>query len=286
MKVGIIGIGLIGGSLAKSLKSVGFSSEIIGFDNNKKHATTAIDLTLIDRLATVDEICEQADLILITIPVNAAKELIPTLLDKISNKQILIDFGSTKVGICEAVKNHRNRAQFVASHPIAGTENTGPDAAIDLLFKEKVCIICENELSAEISLKVASDMFDALAMRVLFMDAKEHDRHIAYVSHLSHISSFVLGKTVLEIEKDEKNIFNMAGSGFASTVRLAKSSPQMWAPIFAQNSEYLSIALDTYIENLQEFRRFLDSNNQDEMLQLMEKTNEIRRVLKGIEKKK
>jgi prephenate dehydrogenase len=284
MKVGIIGIGLIGGSLAKSLKSSGFASEIIGFDNNETNLEAAVQLGLVDKLSSLDELCKESNLILVTIPVNATKTLIPELLDIINNDQIVMDFGSTKVGICEAVKHHKNRSVFVAAHPIAGTENTGPHAAIDDLFKEKVCIICEKELSNEKALNAANKMFDALEMRVLFMDAEEHDRHIAYVSHLSHISSFVLGKTVLEIEKDEKNIFNMAGSGFASTVRLAKSNPNMWAPIFAQNSNHLSTALGAYIENLQEFKNFLDSNDQSKMHDLMEKTNEIRRVLKGIEK--
>lgn len=284
MKVGIIGIGLIGGSLAKSIKSSGFADYILGFDANKNHLSTAKELKLIDQTASVNEICEQADLILVTIPVNATKELIPILLNKISKDRTIIDFGSTKVGICEAVKAHPNRSSFVASHPIAGTENTGPNAAIDHLFDEKVCIICEDNLSSAKSLNLANRLFSALKMRVLNMEAPEHDRHIAYVSHLSHISSFVLGKTVLEIEKDEKNIFNMAGSGFASTVRLAKSNPNMWAPIFAQNSDYLATALGTYIDNLQEFKAFLESGDQDKMFELMEKTNEIRRVLKGIEK--
>jgi len=284
MKVGIIGIGLIGGSLAKSLRTNEFTDEIIGFDASEKHMSRAIELRLIDRKVSLKTLCLEADLILVTVPVNATKVLIPTLLDSITEKQIVVDFGSTKVGICDAVKNHKNRKQFVAAHPIAGTENTGPTAAIDHLFDEKVCIICEKELSSDLALKSVNKMFSLLSMRVLFMDPEEHDRHIAYVSHLSHISSFVLGKTVLEIEKDEKNIFNMAGSGFASTVRLAKSNPNMWAPIFAQNSNHLSTALGTYIENLQEFKKFLDANDQTQMFDLMQKTNEIRRVLEGIEK--
>jgi prephenate dehydrogenase len=284
MKIGIIGIGLIGGSLSKSLKTRAFTDEIIGFDANKNHTSAAIELGLINRAVSLDTLCNEAELILVTIPVNATKELIPTLLDKVNKELVVVDFGSTKVGICDAVKNHKNRSHFVAAHPIAGTENTGPTAAIDHLFDDKVCIICEKELSSDFALKITDKTFCTLGMRVLFMDAEEHDRHIAYVSHLSHISSFVLGKTVLEIEKDEKNIFNMAGSGFASTVRLAKSNPNMWAPIFAQNSNHLSTALGTYIENLQEFKKFLDSNDQSKMFDLMEKTNEIRRVLEGIEK--
>jgi len=284
MKVGIIGTGLIGGSLAKTLRSSKFCSEIIGMDASTSHVQIALDSKLIDRPVTLEELCQEADLILVTIPVNATKELIPALLNQISGTQTVIDFGSTKAGICEAVDNHKNRSSFVAAHPIAGTENTGPTAAIDNLFSDKVCIVCEEERSSDTALKLAKKMFKNLQMRVLYMSAEEHDRHIAYVSHLSHISSFVLGKTVLEIEKDEKNIFNMAGSGFASTVRLAKSNPHMWAPIFAQNSAYLSKALGTYIENLQEFKNFLDSNDEKKMFDLMETTNDIRRVLKGIEK--
>lgn len=283
MKVGVIGIGLIGGSLVKSIKTSGFSEEVYGFDNNEQHQEIALKLELVNECLPLKDLIKKVDIILLTIPVNHAKTLLPTILDDISEEQVVIDFGSTKSGICLAAENHKNRKQFVAAHPIAGTENTGPNAAIPDLFTNKVTIICEKDKTGTKALLTAELLFKALKMKVLFMGAEEHDRHIAYVSHLSHVSSFVLGKTVLEIEKDEENIFNMAGSGFASTVRLAKSNPNMWSPIFEQNSEYLSKALDTYIENLKEFKSYLDDKNVNQMHDLMSKTNEIRRVLDGIE---
>lgn len=284
MKIGVIGIGLIGGSLAKSLKQTKLVKEVIGFDLNENHLQTALELSLVDRIVDQQELIRQADVILLTIPVNAAKNTLPQLLSAMNSNQVIIDFGSTKEGICQAVGEHPNRSLFVAAHPIAGTENTGPSAAINGLFNEKVSIICESEKSSAFALSCAQNIFNVLNMRVLFMTPEEHDRHIAYVSHLSHISSFVLGKTVLEIEKDEENIFNMAGSGFASTVRLAKSNPNMWAPIFNQNAEHLSVALGAYIKNLQEFQKYLENKDSNSMFDLMEKTNSIRRVLAGIEK--
>jgi len=196
---------------------------------------------------------------------------------------VVVDMGSTKNGICQLVKDHKNRNAFVASHPIAGTEHTGPSAAINGLFSGNVAIICNPEQSGEHALKRIEEMYRLLEMKVIHMDSVEHDEHIAYVSHLSHISSFALGNTVLEIEKDEKSIFNMAGSGFESTVRLAKSAPSMWAPIFEQNQENISTALETYIEKLKEFKELIDSKDVKALALLMSEANEVRRVLDGIE---
>lgn len=285
MVVGIIGTGLIGGSLGISLKNRGFCERILAYDKNQEHLATALNLGIIDQVVAEDYLLKNADLILLTIPVNIAKERLPAILDQLSEEQVVIDMGSTKNGICEAVAKHPKRHLYVASHPIAGTENNGPTAAIDYLFDNKITIICEQEKSSQDAIRTALEMYKVLKMSVLYMDSEEHDRHIAYVSHLSHISSFVLGQTVLEIEKDEKNIFNMAGSGFASTVRLAKSSPNMWAPIFEQNAVHLSNALDAYIKNLQEFKNLIDKKETEQLFELMQKTNEIRRVLDGIDKK-
>ena len=209
--------------------------------------------------------------------------MLTSLLNQISDDQIIIDLGSTKEGICSIADLHPKRNLFVASHPIAGTENVGPKAAFDGLFDNKITIICDEEKSNKSAIAICKSIYEVLNMKVLFMDSKEHDRHIAYVSHLSHITSFVLGQTVLEIEEDEKSIFNMAGSGFASTVRLAKSSPDMWAPIFEQNQEHLSTALGTYINNLQDFKNKIDSGDKESLHGLMKKVNDIRRVLNGIE---
>lgn len=282
MVVGVIGLGLIGGSLAISLKQRGFASKIIGVDKNEEHCKEAIKLGFVDETCEFNEVLDNADLVLLAIPVDAGKQLLPFLLDKVKEGQTIIDMGSTKEGICKVADSHVNRKNFVASHPIAGTENAGPSAAFDGLYDEKITIICDEEKSDSACVELCNKVYEVLKMRVLKMDAQEHDRHIAYVSHLSHITSFVLGQTVLEIEKEEKHIFNMAGSGFASTVRLAKSSPDMWAPIFEQNQEHLSTALDAYIKNLQEFKRRIDEGKKEDLHDLMSEVNDIRRVLKGI----
>ena len=282
MVVGIIGLGLIGGSLAISLKKSSFASKIIGVDTNEEHCRKGVKLGFVDEICALNELMNKASLVILAIPVDAARQLLPLLLDKVKGVQVIIDMGSTKEGICNVADKHINRSNFVASHPIAGTENAGPTAAFDGLYKGKITIICDQEKSHPSAIKTCENLYRTIGMRTLYMDAKEHDRHIAYVSHLSHITSFVLGQTVLEIEKEEKHIFNMAGSGFASTVRLAKSSPEMWAPIFEQNQEHLSTALDTYIKNLQEFKQKIDNGNKEELHDLMSKVNDIRRVLKGI----
>lgn len=283
MRICVIGLGLIGGSIATSLKNRGFASEIFGVDNNASHCEEAVKIGFVDQCLPVEDAISKAEIILLAIPVDAAKNLLPSLLDQISEHQTIIDLGSTKEGICSVADKHPKRNQFVASHPIAGTENVGPSAAFDGLYDNKITIICDREKSLETAVIKCEEIYKALNMKVLYMDSKEHDRHIAYVSHLSHITSFVLGQTVLEIEEDEKSIFNMAGSGFASTVRLAKSSPDMWAPIFEQNQEHLSTALGAYINNLQDFKDKIDSGDKLALHDLMKKVNDIRRVLNGIE---
>jgi prephenate dehydrogenase len=282
MVVGIIGLGLIGGSLAISLKKRGFASKIIGVDKNEIHCKKAIKLGFVDETCALNQILSKVDTVILAIPVDAGRQLLPFLLDTVKTNQAIIDMGSTKEGICKIADEHPNRKYFVASHPIAGTENAGPSAAFDGLYDGKITIICDENKSDISALKVCKDLYNTLNMKQLNMSAEEHDRHIAYVSHLSHITSFVLGQTVLEIEKEEKHIFNMAGSGFASTVRLAKSSPDMWAPIFEQNKEHLSNALDTYIRNLQQFKNSIDQGNKDDLHALMSDVNDIRRVLKGL----
>jgi prephenate dehydrogenase len=283
MKTTIIGLGLIGGSIARDLRKKGFASSLTGVDNNHAHAKKALEIGLVDEIKSLEDALPSADLVLVTIPVNAIQQLLPVLLDRISENTTVIDAGSTKSLLCEAVKDHPKRKQFVAAHPIAGTENSGPTAALEGLFKNKTNIICEKEKSGEAALKVAEKVFKTLGMNTIFMNSSEHDKHIAYVSHLSHVSSFLLGQTVLDIERDEKNIFMLAGSGLASTVRLAKSSPDMWAPIFEQNAHYLRQALEEYIAHLQRFHKHLINQETDKLHEIMTQANEIRRVLSGIE---
>ncbi|MBN8577312.1 MAG: prephenate dehydrogenase [Cyclobacteriaceae bacterium] len=279
MKTTIVGLGLIGGSVALGLRRAGVATELVGVDASAANGLKAVELGLVDKILTEDKALSTADLIILSIPVNALNAFLPAVLDIVKKDAVVIDAGSTKTSICKSVATHPKRSQFVASHPIAGTENSGPTAAFDGLFKGKTNIICEAGKSSVEALNTAMKVFDALEMKTIFMEADEHDRHVAYVSHLSHVSSFLLGQTVLDIEKDEKNIFDLAGSGFASTVRLAKSSPDMWTPIFEQNVEYLSQALLEYIMHLQKFHYHLMKRDTKELHRIMSKANEIRRVL-------
>ncbi len=285
MKTTIIGLGLIGGSIALDLRKSGLATELVGIDLNPVHSTKAIELGLVDKIETEDKAIASSDLIILAIPVSALGQLIPSILDSIKKSAVVIDTGSTKASICRSVAHHPHRSQFVAAHQIAGTENSGPDAAFSELFRDKTNIICEKEKSSDYVLSVAEKVFSALGMNTIFMEPEEHDKHVAYVSHLSHVSSFLLGQTVLDIERDEKNIFALAGSGFSSTVRLAKSSPDMWAPIFEQNAEYLSQALLEYIMHLQKFQYHLMKRDVNELYRIMKDANHIREVLNGIELK-
>jgi prephenate dehydrogenase len=283
MKTTIIGLGLIGGSIAIDLRKSGIATELTGMDLNTVHAVKALELGLVDKIETEDKAIATADLIILAIPVSALSQLLPSILDSINKTTVVIDTGSTKSSICRAVSQHSNRTQFVAAHPIAGTENSGPEAAFSGLFHDKTNIICEKQKSSDHALSTAEKVFSALGMNTIFMEPEEHDKHVAYVSHLSHVSSFLLGQTVLDIERDEKNIFALAGSGFSSTVRLAKSSPDMWAPIFEQNAEYLSQALLEYIMHLQKFQYHLMKRDVKELHKAMTEANQIRRVLNGMD---
>ncbi len=285
MKTVVIGLGLIGGSIAIDARKAGLATRIVGVDNNPGYADRALALGLVDEIADLDDALVDAGLMITAIPVNAIKTVVLRILDRISETTVVVDTGSTKAMICKAIENHPRRGQFVAAHPLAGTENSGPDAAFSGLFAQKTNIICEKGRSSEHALKIAARLFTALDMRTIFMESVEHDKHVAYVSHLSHVSAFLLGQTVLDIEKDEKNIFNLAGSGFASTVRLAKSSPDMWAPIFEQNAEYLSQALLEYIMHLQKFQYHLMKRDVKELHRIMTNANHIRTVLEGMDMK-
>ncbi|WP_368411177.1 prephenate dehydrogenase [Pontibacter sp. BT731] len=285
MIVGVIGTGLIGGSMALDLRQRGFASKVIGVDNNPEHIELAKGTGIIQEEGSLAELAGNCELIIVATPVDVAPGIVLALLDQIKDDTVVLDVGSTKEQICKAVASHPRRKQFIACHPIAGTENTGPGAAHHKLFDNKVNIICNAEASGEEAVRKAEAMFAVLKMETVYMEAREHDRHIAFVSHLSHITSFALGLTVLKIEKDEKSIFNMAGSGFASTVRLAKSSPDMWAPIFGQNASHVSAALDAYIEQLLLFKETIDEGLSSETYDMISNANQISRILDGIELK-
>ncbi len=276
-----IGIGLIGGSLAKDIKKLNSDLVIHGISRKDVTLEEALSLGLIDKKATLDDI-QHADMVIVSIPVDATVKLLPTILDKVSDTGLVIDAGSTKEAICKVVENHPKRRNFLAAHPIAGTEHSGPSAAISGLFDGKTNIICEVEKTAFKLQEKALDMFKAIGMRIRYMNPAAHDKHIAYVSHLSHISSFMLGKTVIEKEKNERDIFDMAGSGFASTVRLAKSSPEMWTPIFKQNKENVLETLEEYINNLSHFKTLMENDDLEAIFNEMKNVNHIKDILNGI----
>ena len=278
----LIGTGLIGGSILKDLRDHYPQAIFNGIDQNDAHAKKAKQNGIIDEVAQLQDV-KNADLVIISIPVDAILKVLPQLLDLVNENALVIDVGSTKEAICRSVENHKNRRQFLAAHPIAGTEFSGPDAAISNLFVKKTLIICEVEKTTFKLQELANELFEKLEMRVRYMTPAAHDKHIAYVSHLSHISSFMLGKTVIQEEENERDIFDLAGSGFESTVRLAKSSPAMWTPIFAQNKEHVLASLDGYIENLSRFRESVKNDDHNAIFQDMEETNRIKTILKGIE---
>jgi prephenate dehydrogenase len=279
MKVVIIGLGLIGGSMALDIKSMYDKVTVLGRDVSDKHLEEALHLHLIDQKASEEDITN-ANLIIVAVPVDVGLVLLPQILDVIGENTLVLDVGSTKLPICELVANHPKRRNFMATHPIAGTEFSGPNAAIKGLFEGKTNIICEVEKTTFKLQERAMELFRKLGLRIRYMDPKSHDKHIAYVSHLSHISSFMLGKTVIEKEKYEQDIFDMAGSGFESTVRLAKSSPAMWTPIFKQNKKQVVKSLNEYILNLTHFKNLLENDNFEEVFNEMENTNRIKEILK------
>lgn len=277
----VIGIGLIGGSLAIDIKKNNPEMVIHGISRKEATLDKALSLNLIDKKATLDDI-SNADLVIISIPVDATVKLLPTILDKIPDTAVVVDAGSTKAAICRVVENHPRRRNFLAMHPIAGTEHSGPEAAISGLFQGKTNIVCEVEKTTFKLQEKALKLFTDIGMRMRYMNPEAHDKHIAYVSHLSHISSFMLGKTVIEKEKNERDIFDMAGSGFASTVRLAKSSPEMWTPIFKQNKDNVIETLEEYITNLTHFKDMMKQDDFETIFNEMKNTNHIKDILKGI----
>jgi prephenate dehydrogenase len=277
----VVGLGLIGGSMAIDLKRRGYARQVIGVDRDRLHAATALRIGLVDDLAELDEAMARADVILLAVPVNVTISLLPTVLDRIGEHQVVTDVASTKQTLVETVRHHPHRRRFVTSHPMAGTEFSGPWAALSGLFDSKAAIICDRDDSAPDAVGSIERLYAALNMRMVHMEAERHDMHVAYVSHISHVISFALAITVLDKEKDEKAIFDLASGGFSSTARLAKSSADMWTPIFQQNSENVVNVLDAYIRKLEEFRRHIAEKAEKPLHDLISDANRIRRVLNG-----
>ncbi len=280
MIVTIIGIGLIGGSLAITLKENGFAETIIGVDKNEESINKALRRKIIDETYGMEEAISRAQLVIVAVPVDAMIKILPNILDAVTN-QVVIDVGSTKEIVLEKIKEHPNRRHFVATHPMAGTEFSGVEAAIPNLFDHKFTVICNANDSAAVAVELVEKMYQSIPMNILYLNAEAHDVHTAYVSHISHISSFALALTVLEKEKDEERIFELASTGFGSTVRLAKSSPETWIPIFKQNRDNVLDVLDEHINTLSRFRTLLIKRDFEKLKDLIAAANDIKRILKG-----
>jgi len=280
MKLAVIGLGLIGGSMAKDLRRTKFATEIIGVDNNPENARIALEAGIADRIESLDKAVKEADIVIVAIPVDMIVQLLPYILDHISSSTTVIDVGSTKREIAAVVKGHPLRGNFIPSHPMSGTENSGPNAAIEHLFDGKICIICDQEKCRPQHLALAEKMYQSIGMPTAYMTSDEQDHTTAFISHLPHATSFALANAVLAIE-DRKIIFDLASGGFQSTVRLAKSSPEMWSPIFWQNRDYIYEALEVYIHHLEELKESLKNDDYKRLSELIVNANNIRGVLDG-----
>ena len=278
-KIAIVGVGLIGGSLAIQLHEKKLSSRLIGVESSPEHAAQALELELVDEVLPLEEAIAAADVVILAIPVDSMVSLLPSVLDKI-DRQIVLDLGSTKSQLVEVISQHPKRGRFCATHPMWGTEYSGPSAAVKGAYENKAVILCNPEQTDEDVLEWVKHMFTKIGMRQLVMEAKAHDLHAAYVSHISHITSFALANTVLEKEKEENAIFELASAGFESTVRLAKSNPAMWVPIFLQNKVNILDVLNEHIEQLKKFRDSIRDDKTEELRALIEDANKIRRIIR------
>lgn len=279
MRITIIGTGLIGGSLSLTLREKGWITFAVGVENNPTHASKALELKLVDEIADLTTAITKTDLIILSTPINAAEAMLPQILDQVTD-QVVMDVGSTKKIICESVAHHPKRGRFVATHPMWGTEYSGPDAAMKAAFANKATVICSREESDQDAVEKVEALYSALGMHILYMKSDDHDVHVAYVSHISHITSFALANTVLEKEREEDAIFELASGGFESTVRLAKSNPAMWVPIFMQNRDNVLDVLNEHIAQLRKFKACLEKENYDYLQELIENANGIKRILR------
>lgn len=279
MRLAVVGIGLMGGSIALSLKKKGFVSHVIGVDQNIEHQKQALQLGIVDEIMSLADAVSASDIIALATPVNVAELLLPTILNLV-NKQVVFDLGSTKESIVNVANAHSNKGRFVPTHPMWGTEFSGPTAAQTDAFVDKATVICNNTQVDADALNIIEQMYAQLGMHILYMDAIKHDIHVAYISHISHITSFALANTVLEKEKESDTIFELASGGFESTVRLAKSNAEMWVPIFMQNKENVLDVLNEHISQLRKFKASLEKENPDYLLELIQNANKIKRILK------
>lgn len=278
MKIAVVGLGLIGGSMALVLKQKGFASKVFGVDSQEAHAQKALELGIVDEITDLDNAIANSDLVILSAPVGVCTALLPQVLDQVKH-QIVLDTGSTKMCLLDAAKGHVNRGRYIATHPMWGTEFSGPEAATMEAFNGRANVICNATDSDKDALATVEQLYTLLGMYNVYMEGRDHDVHVAYVSHISHITSFALANTVLEKEKEENAIFELASAGFESTVRLAKSSPAMWMPIFKQNKENVLDVLNEHITQLRKFKSCIEKENWAYLTELMENANKIKDVL-------
>ena len=284
MKLFLIGTGLIGGSMSKDLRNLLGNIQIHGIDTNELSVKRAKNIGLIDIIDSLENL-NIADRVILSVPVSESLKILPFILDNLNEDALVWDVGSTKFSLCKSVEKHSKRDQFLATHPIAGNELSGPEASIESLFNGKTQILCQTDKTRPDLLQWAESIFNLMGMKIRYMDPEEHDKKMAIVSHLSHISSFMLGKTVMESEKNNQNILDFAGSGFESTVRLAKSSPEMWSSIFKDNRKNILEILKAYIENLKQFQLKIENENYIDLKSQMTKTNKLKKILDTIKPK-
>jgi len=280
MRTTIIGLGLIGGSIAKDLRKTSFATELIGVDINEKHATQALELGLVDRIETLEKGVSETDIVIIAIPVDKELQILPDILDLIGSGTTVTDMGSTKKVIVDSIKNHKRRRNFVPAHPMSGTENSGPTAALENLFRDKIAILCDQNDSGPQHIALIEKMFQNLGMDIAYMTSDEQDHSTAFVSHLPHAAAYALANAV-QAKEDRNIIFDLASGGFRSTVRLAKSSSAMWHPIFQQNRDYVVESLDVYIKHLKMFRDCMKNKDDEKLHKLILSANKIRGILDG-----
>jgi len=280
MNVGIAGLGLIGGSMGLALRECGYATTVLGYDQTEEHMEIALQKSIIDeKCISLEDLVDRSNVVILAVPVHTISAMLPRVLNRIQQK-IVIDVGSTKQDIVESAQGHPNRGRFLPTHPMAGTEYSGPQAAVQRLFEGKVCVFCDVEDSDEEVVEEVRKMYEQIGMNVVEYNSADHDVHTAYVSHISHISSIALALTVLEKERNENRIFELAGGGFSSTVRLAKSNPETWIPIFQQNRDNVLDVLDEHINVISQFRTMLIKKDFDRFYQMMERANDIKKILK------
>ncbi len=284
MVIGVVGLGLIGGSMAIDLKRRGFASKVLGVESEPVNAEAALRIGLCDELVSFEDCVRRSDIVVIAVPVGTAVKMLPQVLDIFSEEgnagKIVIDTCSTKSQIVRVAHYHQMRGRFVATHPMAGTEYSGPWAAMPNLFDGRACIFANSEESDPQALRTVEELYDALNMRPIYMNADNHDVHTAYVSHISHVTSFALALTVLDKEQDEKHIFDLASGGFSSTVRLAKSSSEMWVPILTQNRDNVLRVIDTYLEKMRQFRDAIADYDESRIDELIREANRIKKIIR------